>query len=191
MRILIVILLSLTLVFSSAFAVGGKSSHSAVVFNDSYHLNNADIDIEDGTIIITHKGRRQTTVEITENYELFIDERPVKMNAERKMLVKQYYILVIDIHERAVEIGIEGARIGLDGAKIGAKAIKNVLKMFLTEYDSDDLEREMEKEASAIEARAEELEEQADEIEEMAEELEEIAEELEEQIPELEDLIWF
>ena len=37
--------------------------------------------------------------------------------------------------------------------------------MFLTDYDSDDLEREMEKEAAEIEARADALEEQAEEIE--------------------------
>ncbi len=191
MRVLFIVLLTLLMSFSWAFAAGGKCSHTYSIYNSLNYFENADIDFEDGTIIITHNGRDKTIVEITEDYELFINEQQIKVNPEQKKLVKQYYHLVADIHKQAVEIGLEGAKIGREGAKLGTKAIRNVVKMFLTDYDSDDLVREMEREAARFEARAEVLEEQAEEIEEMAEELEEIAEELEEQIPELDDIIWY
>ncbi len=191
MRVLFIVLLTLLFGFSSAFAAGGKCLNTYSIYNNHDYFENTDIDFEDGTIIITHKGRHNTIVEITEDYELFVNEQQIKVNAEQKKLVKQYYHLVVDIHEQATEIGLEGAKIGLEGAKLGTKAIRNVLRMFLTDYDSNDLEREMERAAAKLEAQAEELEEQAEEIEAMAEELEEIAEELEEQIPELDDIIWY
>ena len=150
MRVSIILLLTLLLCFSAAFSEGGKCSHSYSVYNDFNYYDNTDIDVRDGTVIITHKGRDKTVVKITEKYDLFVDGAEIKVNPEQKELLGEYYHLVIELHERAAEIGLEGAKIGLEGAKLGTKAIKNVLKMFLTDYDSDDLEREMEKEAVIV-----------------------------------------
>jgi len=192
MRLFLTLLITLLLGISLVFAEGGKPSRSYSVTSDYCYFDDTNIDVDnDGTVIINHRGRNKAVVEITEDYELFVNGHEIELTPEQKILIKEYYYLVIDLNTHATEIGIEGAKIGLEGAKLGTKAIKNVLKMFLTDYDSDDLEREMEKEAARIEAKAEALEEQADELEEMAERLEEVAEELEDEIPELENIIWY
>ena len=97
----------------------------------------------------------------------------------------------MDIHDYAHEIGWEGLRIGAAGLKIAMKAIGGVFKLVFTSYDSDDLERDLEREAAKLEARAEQLEEEAEVLEDMANALERQAEKLARDIPELGDLGWF
>ena len=76
-------------------------------------------------------------------------------------------------------------KIGAAGARLGIEAIASVFKLLRWDYDSDDLEREIERKAEKIEARAERLEARAEKIEQMACELERIEEKLERQIPEM------
>ncbi len=86
---------------------------------------------------------------------------------------------------------MEGLAIGIEGAKLGISAIGRVLRMAFTDYDEDDLERDMERGAEVIEAKAEVLEDRAKELEEMAEDLQDLTYEMCEEIPALTALDWF
>jgi len=77
------------------------------------------------------------------------------------------------------------------GAKPGLEAIACVFKLLRSDYDSDDLEREIEAEADKPEAKAEKLEIKPEKIEEMAENLEDLHEDLIDKIQGLAELDWY
>ena len=156
---------------------------------DRSHL---EIDLEDGTLVITYEDRRDySTVEITEEYELYIDGQHIKTDKDQKKLLGEYYELVVGFEDAIIDIGKEGARIGISGAALGLKAVGGVFRLLSPHYDSDDLERDLEREAEKIEKKAEKLERQAEKIEDMVDELDDIAWELTRQVTELDDLGWF
>lgn len=195
MKRLLILLAIIALVASPAMAKNRtvyKSSH----YVDRYHDNDrhVSLDIEDGSVIIVAEDDDEMIVaemEITEDHELYIDGRKIETTPQQKKLLVEYRELVFGIEVDAKHIGIEGAKIGLAGAKLGLTAIGRVFKMFVSSYDSDDLERDMERDAEKIEARAEELEDWARSLERMADDLEELHWELEEEIPEVRELRLF
>lgn len=191
MRILTAILIVSLFVLSSVTAADNRYYCKSIDIKNDCHMDGVSIDVDDGTLIITYKDGGYSRIEITEDYELYVNGRLVKTDREQKELIEDYYDQAIEIIEYAKEIGFEGAEIGIEGAKIGLKAVKGVFKLLLANYDTDDLERDMEREAAKLEARAEKLEEKADELEDMADELEERQEELADHIPELDELDWF
>lgn len=191
MRSAIIILLISLLTFSCVYAVGGKCRKHSISDEHQGTLDNVSIDLDDGTVIITNEGWHRATVEITEDYELYVNGRFVETDREQEELIKEYYDQVVQIVEHAKEIGYEGAKIGLRGARIGFRAVRGVFRLLLTDYDDEDLERELERDAEVLEARAEELEERAEVLEDLADELEEMQEELADEIPELRKLDWF
>lgn len=191
MKVIAVSAVALLLIVGLPVTSDSKSHVHGVSVHHEGHLNNVSIDIDDGTIILTHEDRRRESVEITEDYELYVNDERVVLDENQQALVADYYELGMEIVDYAKGIGLEGARIGLSGAKLGLKAVGNVFKLVFTSYDTDDFEREMEREAARLEARAEVLEEHAEVIEDMVEELEEIADEMNREIPELDDLDWF
>ena len=158
--------------------------------NDS-HLNNVSIDIDDGTLILTHHDRHKGTVEITEDYELYVNGRHVKTNGEQRELLGEYYELMTELVARATALGLAGAEIGVEGGELALSAVGGVLKVLFTDYDSDDLERDIEKDAKRLEARAKKLERKGKKIEAMAYELEEISDDLNREIAALRKLDWF
>jgi len=160
-------------------------------FHNCRHLNNMDIDFEDSEIYITHSGRKSGTVRITENYELYVNGKHVKTDHEQKRLLEEFYNSARDLRKYAAIIGAKGAEIGIEGAKIGLSAIGGIFKLILPGYDSDDLERDMERKARKIEYKAESLEKEARAIEHIAYDIEDIADELKDEIPELRKLRWF
>ncbi|MDH3890768.1 MAG: YggN family protein [candidate division Zixibacteria bacterium] len=156
------------------------------------HADRTSIDMKHGSVMIKHRGRRETSrVEITRDYELYIDDELVKTDDDQTKLLKQYHQQLGEIHDRAKEIGWEGARIGAEGAKIGLVAGLGVLKMIFSDYSEDDLEDEVELATEKIEERAEELEEKAEEIEDMVDDLDYLTDDLRDAIPELAALDWF
>lgn len=189
MKKLTILFLCFALMAGSALA-GSRYTISGRSY--TYHENDnlVDIDMEDETIIITNEDNN-ALVEITEDYKLFLDDDEITLNAEQQQLVTEFYTLVVDIKEQGQAVGWEGARIGLDGAKLGAKAIGRLVKMLLTRYDEDDMERDMERDADRIEARAELLEVKAEALEKMAFRIEESSYELFDSVDELRDLDWF
>lgn len=183
------------LLVGSAFAGSRHRGRNRVRAHISWHDERSDhtsIDMKHGSVMIKHSGRRETsTVEITRNYELYIDDELVTTDKEQTKLLKEYHDQLSDIHDQAKEIGWEGARIGAEGAKIGLLAGLGVLKMLFTDYSEDDLEYDVDLAAEKIEARAEELEEKAEEIEDMVDDLDDITDDLRDAIPELAELDWF
>lgn len=149
-----------------------------------------EVDVEDGTVIITLNDRDADVVEITPDYELFINGERIKTNDEQKKLLGKFHSKTLVLVEQSKAIGIEGAKIGVKGAGLGLKALGGVFRLMDDDFDSDDLERELEKEAAKLEANAADLEIQAEELEDIADELEDIADELSQSIPELDDLDW-
>ena len=160
--------------------------------DDRLNRSHLDIDLEDGTLVVTYEDRRDySTVEITEEYELYVDGQHIKTDKDQKKLLGDYYELVVGFEDAIIDIGKEGARIGFRGAVLGLKAVGGVFRLLSPHYDSDDLERDIEREAEKIEVRAEKLERQAEKIEDMVDELDDIAWELTREIPVLDDLGWF
>ncbi|MCP4568938.1 MAG: YggN family protein [FCB group bacterium] len=192
MKKTIIALLACLLTFGALPALG-EGSHHHSSFGDCYRSGHDDYSIEfdEGSLIISEDGRRGDEVEITEDYELYINGDLIKTNKEQKQLLKEYYTLVDELVEKAEDIGWEGGKIGIAGAKIGMQALGGVFKMLLTDYTEEEFESDIELKAEELEERAEELEEEAEKLEDIAEEIEDRQIELAEEIPELEDLGWF
>lgn len=195
MRYFVLILILIVFTVGSAMGYDEHKNHSSKVKYDcnsyeSHAYGNYEIDVEDGTVIITLNDRDADVVEVTADYELFVNGERIKTNDEQKKLLGKFHAKTLVLVDKAESVGIQGAKIGVKGAGLGLKALGSVFKLLDDDYDSDDLERELEKDAAKLEAQAEELEVQANEIEDMADELEEIADDLSQSIPELDELDW-
>ncbi len=193
MKRLSIYLLMGLLLFAFVGPVEGKTSKYKKSNRDyDRYDSKTSIDIEDGSVIVEYDDRKTyDKIEITEDYELFINDDLIDCNADQTKLVKEFHTKVFKIKKYAVNIGWEGAKIGAEGAKLGLKAIGRVIKLISADYDSDDLERDMERDAKKIEKKADKLEKKAEIIERMVEDLDDLAYEMKEEIPELDELDWF
>lgn len=155
--------------------------------------DNTWFDLDDGSVVITHKerGEPRSTVEITDSYELYIDDERISLDSEQQALVREFYGQSVEIVDYAKVLGLEGAKIGIDGAKLGARAVGCLFKLLSSDYDTDDYENEMEHEAKKIEFKAKILEDKAEAIEDMSDELDDLARDMRREIPELRELRWF
>lgn len=160
--------------------------HDASIFND----DDVEVEFDDGSLLIINE-EEDDEIEITEEYELYVNDRHIETSDEQQELIAEYYNRVQNITEYATMLGIEGAKIGASGVKLGFTAIAKVVKLLSDDYDEDDLEEDMEREAEKLEKKAERLERKADRIEEMVDELEDLHYELKRSIPELKDMEWF
>jgi hypothetical protein len=159
--------------------------------DNGHHLNNIDIDVDDGIIILEGHGGYDGVIEINENHELFVNGQIVRLDDDQKELIADFYDNFMFVIDEAKVIGLKGAGIGLEGAKLGFSAIGCLFKMLSADYDEEDMEREMEARAELLEEKAELLEEHAEVLEEAAEELEDIFFIMEEEIPEIRELEWY
>ncbi len=191
MRKLLIILTAVLLISSLAMAEGGKRHKSSHFWGNNCVMDNISMDFDGGTLVLEHRDHGEPVVEITEEFELYVNGKHVETDAKQKKLLGEFYGNMDELVIMAEEIGIEGAKIGVEGAKLGAGAIASLFKLLDDDYDTDDYEREIEKKADAIEERAEDLEEQADELERVADNLEDIYEDLEDEIAELGELDWY
>jgi len=216
MRTAISILMAFVLMLSTAFAAPGeydkqkcKSDKHEYKYKYNYDYdydcdydidhwghyswrdNNTRLDIDDGSVIITHDGWRDDEIEISRSGDLRINGNSITVSDNQRRLLKKYNETAIDMVDRAEELGEIGAKIGVQGAKLGLTAASNTLKLLFSGFDTDELERELEEEAEKLEIEAEALEEQAEVVEDMADELEDIADELQDEIDELRGLRWF
>lgn len=194
MRFLVTLIISATLMFTSAFAYDGEYEHDNIVIKsgnvhgDWFFDDWASFDIDDGSIILEYRDRHHTTVEITEDYQLFVDDEIIDLNDEQQELVREFYDGSMDVIERAIDIGWKGAAIGAEGAKIGIAAVAGLIKVLLTSYEMEDFEYDIEQQAEELEEKAEILEKHAEVIEEMADDLEDIYRQMCRDIPELKDI---
>jgi len=156
-----------------------------------YGLNrHVDIDIDGSTIFFT-SDYSDDEVEITDQYEIYLNGDRLKLTPGQQRLTEDCYETMFGILDNAGEIGLKGARVGLAGAKLGANAILKLLKVLGPGYDMDDFEREIEREADKIEARADLIERDAEVIEDMADDLENMMDRLFIEVPELAALDWY
>lgn len=153
--------------------------------------NNLTMSVRGGDIILENKNYRRESIEITEEYDLYINRRRVKLSGKQRNLTKSYYHQTMRIIDKAKDIGWEGAKVGVEGAKLGIKAIAGVIRLLSPDYDTDDFERDMDRESRKIEEKAKRLEEKAEGIEEMADELEEKRVEMKRHIREPRKVHWF
>jgi len=191
MRRILLLLFAAALIFCSTGYAGTRIHYSNDYHGHFWDAEDFEIDVDDGVIIIEDHGRDDNILEITPEYELYLNGKLIETDEDQKKLVEEFYLLFFETIDYGKEIGKEGARIGLKGAKLGLKAVGRVFKMIFTSYEAEDLERDMEFEADRLEEEAEELEEMAEKIEEMVEELEDLAYEMQRDIPELRELDWF
>lgn len=183
-------LLVMILLFSFAGSVDAKK-YKNKSDRDYDGRDKLSIDIEDDNVIVEYKSYDfHDVIEITDDYKLIVNDKRVKLDKDQQVLVKHFYKLVKKLKKHTYSLGWEGAKIGVEGAKLGIKAIGRVIKLLSPNYDSDDLEREMEFDAQVIEARADKLEEKAERIEDLLEELDELAYQMKKEIPELDKLEW-
>jgi hypothetical protein len=168
-------------------------AHSQSYKSCTHHhcFDDLDFDIDDGSLIITSDDEDSERVEITEDCVLFVNGRRVETNGSQEELLEKYYDQFMGIIECAKEIGVEGAGIGARGAKVGLKAVVGLIKLLHPDYDSDDYDRDIEREVHKIEARAERLERKAKRIEDMVDDFERVHRRLRRKIPELRELDWF
>ncbi len=165
---------------------GDCDRHDTSIFHDG----DVDVEFDNGSLFIINE-EEDDEIEITDEYELYVNDRHIETSEEQHELIAAYYNRLNNITEYAKVLGIEGAKIGASGVKLGITAIAKVVKLLSEDYDEDDLEEDMEREAEKLEKKAERLERKADRIEEMAEELEDLHDELRRSIPALKELEWF
>lgn len=182
--------LSILIVFIF-FASNSAHFHDHKVDEFLALYEDVDVSITEGSIILAWKYDNSEFVEITDDYNLYVNGNKVKLNRDQKELVAEYYDLLESIIEYAKEIGLESARIGVAGAKIGLKALVGAMKALLTEYESDKLEEDLEDEGKQLEEMARDLEDKAEDLEHLAEALEKTHKSLHKEIPQLRELKWF
>jgi len=156
----------------------------------SWDTGDAHWRLKDDGILITNTEDRDERVWVTENGELYVNDRQVQLQPEQQANLKEFRDLTYEVSADAKQIAREGVRIGLKGAGLGIKAVGGVLKLLLTGYSEDDLERDMDAEAAKLEVWADALEKKADLVEEKADRMEELGLQLKEEIPELRELDW-
>jgi len=150
-----------------------------------------DISIDAGSITLTCKYDNSEFLEITDDYDLFLNGEKIFLDSDQQELVAEYYDILSSIIEYAKAIGFDGARIGVAGAKIGLKALAGVMKVLFTEYESAELEGDLEIEGKQLEEMARDLEDKAEDLEHLARALEKTHERMRSEIPQLGNLEWF
>lgn len=191
MKAVMVCLLTGLLIFAWPLTSSAKDYKAHVVYDYHHDDCRTDIDFVDGDLIIEYENHDYETVEITADFELYVNGKHVETTDEQKVLLADFYHCVEELVDEAKHLGMEGAKVGLAGAKLGVGVLGKLLRMVFTSYDSEDLERDVEREAARIEAKAAVLEEKAEEIEDMADEMDRLARKLRREIPELDELDWF
>ena len=190
--ILFILLCLIVLVTSStAFAKrNNDSGHNAHIGFDGITIDNINIDYDDDNLIVTNTDEKSSFT-IDKKYELYINDKHIRTTPEQRKLTKEMYKSINLIVEEAKDIGWDGAKIGAEGAKLGLHAILCVFKLLSPDYDSDDLEAEIEQKSKKIEKKAEKIELRANNIEDMVRDLEDISDRMRENIPALKQLSWF
>ena len=182
-------ILCIILIFSSVlFAINDDSDKDR---NILACYEDIEVDFENGTIVLTCKYDDSEFIEITEDHDLYINGRQIRLDRSQRRLVAEYYDRFTAVIEYAKEIGLEGAKIGIAGTKVGLKALVGVMKVLFSDYESDELEEDIEEESEDLEEMAADLEEKAEDLERLADSLEELHDEIRDEIPEIGELRWF
>ncbi len=189
-RFIFILMFIAALTFISDSAHAGRNSYEYTPFNGhTFQADDIEVNVDDGDITLFNEYTDDEVV-INDDYELYVNGKLIETTPEQKEMVELFHTQVYKIIDGAIDIGIEGGKIGIAGAGLGLKAIVGVIKMLHPDYDEDDLERDMEREAGKLEAKAEKLEKRAEKLEELAEDAEDTFNDMLEEIPALKELDW-
>ena len=184
-----------TAFFAAAVSLAGAQEHRdhrispfkpQITYND-----HVAIAVDHGDVLIYDRNDDDEMVEITEDNRLYVRDKLVRTDEDQQALTREYHDRVVDIKREVKRIAYDGAKIGVDGAKIGLKAVVGVFKLMLPDYDSEDLDREMDMESEKIDAKAKKLEARAAVVDSTVNELERLHYQMKEEIPALSELGWF
>ena len=178
-------LVVLALVLFAALTMSVQA-HKVCRHDDDWTFKNKHIEFEDGTLTIENEDE-DWIVEITDDYDLYVNGDRVKVDRKQKKLLRRDYRDYEDIEEMAAEIGEEAAKIGVAGAKIGVAAAACVAKIFLEDFDCD-IDIDIDIDEDELEKMTDKLQKKADKIEDKADDLEKTHRKLRKSIPELGDL---
>jgi hypothetical protein len=176
--------------FFSANASADENHRWHCNHDELFRSDDVEVSLDDGSITFTEKETDET-VRITEEYELMVNDRMVHLDHNQQRLVEKYYDRFSDLTHDAIELGKDAAKIGVDGAKLGVYAIFGVLKLLSSDYDSNDLEVDLNLKGDKIERMANRIEKRGARLEERAESLKCLHGELRHEIRELDELEWF
>lgn len=190
MRIGITAVIGLLLMATAGVAVGADMHYEPKWGDRDCVFENHTVQVEKRTLFLTAVEHADFEVEITREYDLYVDGKRITLDDDQRRLVQDYYDLLFEVAYHARDIKWEGAKIGVKGAGIGVKAIGGLVKMLFTSYDEDEFERDMEREAEKIEEDAEKIEDRAERLEQMAYDLQDRFDSMVAGIPELGELDW-
>lgn len=188
MKLVFYLLLFLVITSVLGEVVDNKNSKDILSVPCLEHIR---IEIENDIIVLSCEDDDNLWVEITPGSELYVNGELVKLNSSQRQLVGKYYENFMDFIEQAKELGIEGAHIGLEGVKIGLIAVNGLIKIAVSDFDSEKLEEELEEATDDLEDESEELKELADELKNAAEDFKQLHFALKKEIKELNELTWF
>ena len=187
-------ILGVTLLAATLCITGNATAHAHHHWHcdsdEFFRGDDVEVSLDDGSIMFTH-DEPDEKVEITEEYELIVNGRAVPLNHSQHRLVEKYYDCFSDVTGEAALIAKDAAKIGARGAKLGVCAIFGVLKLLSPDYDSKDLEVDLNLKADKIERMAERIEKRGAKLEKRAESLKCMHGELRHEIDELDALGWF
>lgn len=182
----LVMLLTLLLFFSMTFGIDYKKKQGHSCLGRTF--DKVEIEIEDGVLIITPRDRDDIIIEITPEYELYINGEEIELNDDQQDIVKEYYEGLCELIDSATYIGLRGAKIGVKGAMLGMSSLVKMVKLLDDDYDTEDLEREIQEKAEKLEAKAKKLETEADELEAKAKKFEKLQKTFERRIEAIREL---
>jgi hypothetical protein len=187
------LMILLTLLLTSPLSPAAESESGKYYLSNYcwHHFDDFRTEFDDDAIIFYH-GEDGDRVKITDDCLLYINDRLIETTEEQQGLLCEYYGQLIELTEKAGELGLKGAGLGIRGAEIGLLTAGTILELiFSGNFDEDYIESRIEIEVEDIEKAADELEEEAEELERIADQLEDLSFKLKYEINELDELDWF
>jgi hypothetical protein len=167
-----------------------RHCHGYCCCDDLLRGDDVEISMDDGCITFTDEETGETVL-ITEECELKVNDCGVRLDHDQQMLVERYYDCFSGLTEDAIDLAKDAAKVGVAGAKLGVCAMLGALKLLSPDYDSDDLQADLEIRGDKIERKAQRLEERGTRLERRAESLKSLHGKLRHEIRELDELEWF
>ena len=107
MKYLTIFLLALLMIAPAAFA---RNRHIHYSYDHhSNFLDGVDLDIQRSTIVLTNDEYDDDIVEITRDYELYVNDQRVDLDPKEAELVQEFYDRTFELVDSAKEVGLEGA----------------------------------------------------------------------------------
>ena len=154
-------------------------------------LNEKKIEVEEDRINIYDCDDNDNYIMITSTRELYINNKLIKTDETTKKVIEEYYKLVLEIRKGAIQIALEGARLGIKGAQIGIVAVAKLPLLLLSDYDTDDYEKAIEKKAGRLEDDAKIIEKKGEELEALVDDLKYLEKKLRKKVEDINELNWF